>query len=539
MRAFIIPVADEQPLAVLARRLAARIPRRAGRILEPDGHRLGQLAAGVRLAREQRGARAADGLPAEIEMQHRAGEHIPRHLHRAAALQHDTDVRIDLRDLAQKVELVFAQAHMLAVVSFRFAALVQTEEEQHLIASRGERPCPAQQPRRSGSAAEKALFVSGDVHAGSAQRVERRVHLRGIDARAARALIARHGGKIADDGDALALPQREKFLFVFQQHGRLRRGFRGERVVRRAVENAAARERFLRGKNKVQHVIHLLVQKGLVERPVLYGLDDVPVGLAVGGRHFERRSGAHGGDAVVVAAPVGDDEPVKAPLAAEDIAQQVLVFVAVSTVQPVICRHKRAHTALFYGGLKRRKIDLAQRPLVHDGIGRHAAQLLRVCGKVLHTCAHAGALYAADHRRGELAGEQRVLGEILKVPPAERAALDVHARPEHHADALRHGLLAERASNGREQRFVPAVRKRARRRKARRRNGAAKAQRVRIALLLAQAVRPVRHHLGRNAEPFHGLRVPEIPSGREPRLFLQRQLGNEIGVFHMRALPTL
>ena len=110
--------------------------------------------------------------------------------------------------------------------------------------------------------------LSGDVHAGSAQRVERRVHLRGVDTRAARALIARHGGKIADDGDALALPQREKFLFVFQQHGRLRRGFRGERVVRRAVENAAARERFLRGKNKVQHVIHLLVQKSLVERPV-------------------------------------------------------------------------------------------------------------------------------------------------------------------------------------------------------------------------------------------------------------------------------
>lgn len=75
-------------------------------------------------------------------MQHRADEHIPRHLHRTAALQHDADVRIDLRDLAQKVELVFAQAHMLAVVSFRFAALVQTEEEQHLIASRGERPLP-------------------------------------------------------------------------------------------------------------------------------------------------------------------------------------------------------------------------------------------------------------------------------------------------------------------------------------------------------------------------------------------------------------
>ena len=160
-------------------------------------------------------------------MQHRADEHIPRHLHRTAALQHDADVRIDLRDLAQKVELVFAQAHMLAVVSFRFAALVQTEEEQHLIASRGERPCPAQQPRRSGSAAEKALFVSGDVHAGSAQRVERRVHLRGIDARAARALIAGARRKLADNRHARVLLQRQQVLVVLQQHKALfRRSFR-------------------------------------------------------------------------------------------------------------------------------------------------------------------------------------------------------------------------------------------------------------------------------------------------------------------------
>ena len=40
-------------------------------------------------------------------------------------------------------------------------------------------------------------------------------------------------------------------------------------------------ERFLRAEHKVQHVIDLLVEEGLVERPVAYGLDDVPVGLAV------------------------------------------------------------------------------------------------------------------------------------------------------------------------------------------------------------------------------------------------------------------
>ena len=99
--------------------------------------------------------------------------------------------------------------------------------------------------------------------------------------RAARALIARHGGKIADDGNALEAPQREKFLLVFQQHRRLRRGFRGKRMVRRAVGNAAVRERFLRAEHKVQHVIDLLVEEGLVERPVAHGLHDVPVGLAV------------------------------------------------------------------------------------------------------------------------------------------------------------------------------------------------------------------------------------------------------------------
>ena len=110
---------------------------------------------------------------------------------------------------------------------------------------------------------------------------------------------------------------------------------------------------------------------------------------------------------------------------------------------------------------------------------------------------------------------------------------------EHHADALRHSLLAERASNGREARLSQLFAKRARRRKARRRNGAAKTQRVRNRSPACAGRAAVRHHLGRNAEPFHGLRVPEIPSGREPAFSLQRQLGNEIGVFHMRALPTL
>ena len=110
---------------------------------------------------------------------------------------------------------------------------------------------------------------------------------------------------------------------------------------------------------------------------------------------------------------------------------------------------------------------------------------------------------------------------------------------EDHADALCARFRAEAAAHLLDHGLVPAVCRRGRGREACRRVRRVQAEVIVLADLLAQAVRPVRHHLGRNAEPFHGLRVPEIPSGREPRLFLQRQLGNEIGVFHMRALPTL
>ena len=121
MRAFIIPVADEQPLAVL--RFVASRPGYHG-AQGVSSSRTGIVSASLplgSLAREQRGARAADGPPAEIEMQHRADEH-PHVISTGLPHCSTTPTSWIDRDLAQKVELVFAQAHMLAVVSFRFAA---------------------------------------------------------------------------------------------------------------------------------------------------------------------------------------------------------------------------------------------------------------------------------------------------------------------------------------------------------------------------------------------------------------------------------
>ena len=82
----------------------------------------------------------------------------------------------------------------------------------------------------------------------------------------------------------------------------------------------------------VENFIDTLIQKFLGYHAVTHGLRHIAVGVAAGVRHFEIVSGNKRLDPVVVAAPVGDDHAVIAPLAAENVLQKVGVFVGVLAV---------------------------------------------------------------------------------------------------------------------------------------------------------------------------------------------------------------
>ncbi len=139
---------------------------------------------------------------------------------------------------------------------------------------------------------------------------------------------------------------------------------------------------------------------------------------------------------VIGAAPVGHHEALEAPLIPEDLLEQMRILVSIHAVDPVVGGHDGLGATLLHRDLKPGEIDLPQRPLVHDGIGGHAAQLLGVGGEVLGAGGHAIFLDAPDIAGRHLARQIRIFGEILEVPPAEGGALDVQPRPQQDAYAL-------------------------------------------------------------------------------------------------------
>jgi hypothetical protein len=146
---------------------------------------------------------------------------------------------------------------------------------------------------------------------------------------------------------------------------------------------------------------------------------------------------------------------------------------------------------------------------------------------VLERGTDALALDAVDHRRPENAGEQRVLGEVLEVAPAQRGTLDVDAGTEHDGHALRPGFAAERRTDASHQPRIPGRPQGRGGRKARRRYAARDADVVGFVGLLAESVRAVGHHDRRDAEPVHRRRVPEVGAQAQRRLLLQGELGEQ------------
>ena len=226
--------------------------------------------------------------------------------------------------------------------------------------------------------------------------------------------------------------------------------------------------------------------------------------------HHEVAAGLKAADPVVHGTPVGYDRAVKAPVGAEDVGEQRLVVRAVHAVHGVVGAHDGGGPPLAYGDLKAAEVQLPERAIVHDAVGGKALVLLAVAGEVLETGARALGLDAADEGGGELAREQRVLGEVLEVPPAERAALEVRARAENEAHALRERLPAKGRAYLKEQLLVPAAGGEHGGGEAGGGQGAVHAQHVARVLLFAQAVGAVGHHQRVQPQPGYGARVPAV-----------------------------
>ena len=534
MGRFVVAVADVQALAVLHVLLFAReIPGRRG-VLVGQGQSLGQLAAGVHPAGEHVHDGTGTGLPAQIGVQHCLAAADPARFHHAAGAQHHHEVLVGLRHSFQQLLLVLRDADVAAVQAFALAGLVQTHAEHHHVGLAGQCGGLFHKGRVGGAAAliPCAEACQRDVvRLGGVLQV---VHAGSIHRAGACALIAGRLRKITDEGHALPGLEGQQVILVFQQHHAFGGGTAGQRMMGVPVEPLrCGLDCRIGGEHQLQQLVHPGIHRGFRQTALLHGLHQ-PLGRAkAGAGHFQCGAFAHTLHMVVGAAPVGDHGPVIAPLAVQDILQQVMVLVGVGAVDPVVGGHDALGPALFHGDLKAGEVQLPQGALVQHAVAGHAAQLLIVGGKVLGAGRNAHRLDAAHIACCQLAGQVRVLREILEIAAAQRAALGVQAGAQDHIDAVGSGLLAQRFADLLAQGGVPAVGHGGRRGEAGGRLRGVQAQMVGRARLLAQAVGAIRQPDGRHSLVGQGMGLEHGGTGKQGAFFPQGQFGDHICMFHL------
>ena len=288
----------------------------------------------------------------------------------------------------------------------------------------------------------------------------------------------------------------------------------------------------LGSEHQFQQLLQPGVHIGLGDLAGLHSLYQLPDGVVARAGHFQGGAVLDPQGMVVGAAPVGDHSPLKAPVLPQDILQQVGVLVGVGAVDQVVGRHDGLGLSLFDHHLKARQVDLPEGALVQDGIRGHAPQLLAVGRKVLGAGGNAAFLDAPDVGSGHFAGQIGVLREILKVPAAQGAALDVQAGAQQHRYPLGSSFFAHGPAHSLPQGRVPAVGHGGRGGEAGGRHTGVQAQMVGSTGLLADAVGAVGQGNGRDAlarqSPGSKHRL-----AREQRTFLfQVQTADDICIVH-------
>ena len=174
------------------------------------------------------------------------------------------------------------------------------------------------------------------------------------------------------------------------------------------------------------------------------GGDGINDGLAqvVGTGHLHVEAVQHGTHGAVRAAPVGNGEALEAPLAAENLVEQVLILGAVVSVHLIIGRH-HAHGAAFDDGtFEGLEVDLTQGAFVQLGVHAAAVGLLVVHGEVLDTYGGTFILHTLGVLQGQGGTQDGIFRKVLIGAAAHGQALDVHGRAQDDVLASQAGFLA-------------------------------------------------------------------------------------------------
>ena len=280
---------------------------------------------------------------------------------------------------------------------------------------------------------------------------------------------------------------------------------------------------FICGDKNSEQLFQPFIQICLGNPPFLDGVHKANGGVRAGGGHYQIGAVLYTQSMVIVSAPVGNHEAVEAPVIPEYLLQEMGILVGIGAVDLVVAGHDGSGLALFYGDLKAGKVDFPQRALVHHAVHGHPPQLLRIDGKMLGAGGDAVFLNAPDIGGGHFTGKIGVFREILKVPPAQGAALHIESRPQQNVYTVRGSFPAQRSAQLLPQRFIPGIGHGGRRREAGGGDGSVQSQMVAGACLLAQAVRAVGKEAYGDPRILLFIACPGRPSLQEGRFFFQRQ----------------
>ena len=379
------------------------------------------------------------------------------------------------------------------------------------------------------------IAAGGKRHAGHS--VAEGGQLCGVDVARACPLIPHRTRHLADQRNAAHI-QRQNVVLVFQQYCAVFGDFLRQCVVGVLIKGAALGAAFaLEGKG--DHPCGAGVHITFRQAAVLDGGGDPVLHISAAARHAQVAPGVHGLDAVTQRAPVGDNQAFKAPVTAQYIGQQPMVVAGVDIVDARVAAHNGFGLGSLDHSLKCRQVQLAQGALIHLTVAVEPLVLLIVGGKMLEAGACAGALCALHPCRAHRARNAGILGEILKVAPAQRVALDVDAGSQHHIHAVGKSFLTDGLSLGFQQLGVPCCTARHSCREAGGRLGLVDAQHIGAVFLAAHAVGTVAHRNGGDAVLRHRLAVPEIRTVAKADFILQRHFRQNILYFFIHRAYSL
>ena len=538
-----IAVSDERAFAVVRERSGCRVPCGGRVVLVGVGVCFGQAPRRIDDTGEDVEHRAGASLSGQVTVDERGHGRCPRHLDAGAAGQDDDGARIRCDDGLDKPILALGQAHVGAVQALGFGQLVETHVDKRHVGALGEGHGLGDEIVARTTVTLVSARVTGEDEASGGlspgfEQLARRFDASGIDLGGSRSLEARSVCKIADEGDARAGVQGQQIVVVTQKRDRLGGNARGQLVVRPRLVGPGGGQPGA-GRRDVENFLGARIDVGRIQFPDLDGRDDLAGTRQAGGGHLETAAGARCLDGTVRTAPVGDDHAVETPLGAQDVGQQVLVFVRVGAVNEVVGAHDRPRLSRSADDLEAGQVDFAHRALVHDGIRGHAAQFLRVDGEVLGAGSGTRGLDSFDEAGGHASSKDRVLGKVLKVASTQRRALDVEARAEQNVHTKASGLHTQCLAHLTRQVGIPRCSNSGGRREAGRLLGLRDAQVISIPELAANTVGTVAHDEGGNARRRDRARVPGTRSREKRRRLQEGELAGvrQCCVFHRRELP--